>query len=121
MSAYLDYMGGGEALYTGGAGYQDDGTFSAPASSVMPQPVDAGGGPPANYSGMILDVFKFGVGAWNQNEQRKDMVDLRRWEATNAGLFQQGQNAAMFGGRGHVGLIGVAAVGLVLLLLLKKG
>lgn len=118
MSAYLDYTGGGEALYTG-VGPQDDGTFAAPATSIMPQPVDAGGGPPANYSGLIMDVFKFGVGVWNQREARQDMIDQRRWEATNAGLFQQGQAAAMFGRPGQMGVLGLAAVGLVLLLVLK--
>lgn len=116
MSAYLDYQGGGDALYTG---YQNDGTFQAPSVSVMSQPVDAGGGPPANYSGAVLDIFKFGIGVWNQTEQRKDMIDLRRWEATNAGLFQQGQAAAMYGGQGQVGVLGIAAIGLVLLLVLK--
>lgn len=116
MSAYLDYTGGGEALYTG---YQNDGTFESPAVAVMAQPLDAGGGPPANYSGAVLDIFKFGVGAWSAREQRQDMIDLRRWEATNAGLFQQGQAAAMYGGQGQVGVLGIAAIGLILLLVLK--
>lgn len=116
MSAYLDYSGGGDELYTG---YQNDGTFQAPASAVMVQPVDAGGGPPANYSGVVLDIFKFGVGVWNQREQRQDMIDLRRWEATNAGLFQQGQAAAMYGRPGQVGVLGIAAAGLILYLLMK--
>lgn len=118
MSAYLDYSGGGEALYTG---YQNDGTFESPPQAIMPQPLDAGGGPPANYSGAILDIFKFGVGVWNQAEQRKDMVDMRRWEATNAGLYQQGQAAALYGANGGIGIMGVAAAGLILYLLLTKG
>lgn len=121
MSAYLDYTGGGDALYTGDVGPQGDGTFVTPSAGIMPQPVDAGGGPPASYSGTIMDVFKFGVGVWNQREARRDMIDQRRWEATNAGLFQQGQAAAMFGGRGQVGILGLAAVGLIVLLALKKG
>lgn len=121
MSAYLDYQGGGESLYTGDIGPQNDGTFGTPDAGIMPQPVDAGGGPPANYSGAVLDIFKFGVGVWNQREARQDAIDQRRWEATNAGLFQQGQNAAMFGGAGQIGVLGIAAIGLVLLLVLKKG
>jgi len=122
MSASLDYSMG-EDLYTGGSmiGPQDDGTFNSPATAIMSQPVDAGGGAPANYSGAIMDIFKFGVGVWNQREARQDMIDQRRWEATNAGLFQQGQAAAMFGGRGQVGFLGVAAVGLIVLLALRKG
>ena len=116
MSAALDYQYGGDTLYTG---YQNDGTFNSPAVAVMPQPVDAGGGPPANYGAQVLDIFKFGVGVYAQNEQRKDLIDLRRWEATNAGLYQQGQAAAIYGSRGQVGILGIAAVGLILLLVMK--
>lgn len=118
MGAALDYSGG-EDLYTGGVGYQSDGTFSAPNSAVMPQPVDAGGGAPAQYGSQVLDIFKFGVGVWQQNSARQDMIDLRRWEATNAGLYQQGQAAAIYGSRGQVGILGIAAVGLILFLALK--
>jgi hypothetical protein len=118
MGAALDYSGG-EDLYTGGVGYQPDGTFYAPSSSVMSQPVDAGGGAPAQYGAQILDIFKFGVGAWQQADARKDMIDLRRWEATNAGLYQQGQSAAIYGSRGQVGILGIAAVGVILFLALK--
>lgn len=118
MGAALDYSGG-EDLYTGGVGYNSDGTFSAPNVAVMPQPVDAGGGMPANYSAQILDIFKFGVGVWQQNEARQDMIDMRRWEATNAGLYQQGQSAAIYGSRNQVGILGIAAVGLILFIVLK--
>ena len=103
-----------------GVGYQNDGTFGTPSAGVMPQPVDAGGGQPANYSGTILDIFKFGVGVWSQNKQRQDMIDLRRWEATNAGLYQQGQAAAMYGRPGQIGVLGIAAVGVLLLFALKE-
>ena len=103
----------------GGVGPQNDGTYGAPPSSVMPQPVDAGGGPPANYSGQVLDIFKFGVGIWNQQKQRQDMIDLRRWEATNAGLYQQGQAAAMYGRPGQIGILGMAAIGLIVFLAVK--
>lgn len=102
-----------------GVGYKEDGTFGAPAAAVMPQPVDAGGGQPANYSGMILDVFKFGVGVWNQQKQQENLIDLRRWEATNVGLYQQGQAAALLGTQGQMGVIGLVAVGLVLLIALR--
>lgn len=121
MSAYLDYSGGGDALYTGDIGPQNDGTFGTPDAAVKPMPVDAGGGAPANYSSTILDVFKLGVGAWTQTQNTSAMVDLRKWEATNAGLFQQGQAAAMYGKPGQIGIMGIAAIGLLVLLLMKKG
>lgn len=102
-----------------GVGPNSDGTYGIPSAAVMPQPVDAGGGPPANYSGQILDLFKFGVGVWQQADARQDMLDYRRWESTNAGLYQQGQAAAIYGSRNQVGILGIAAVGLILFLALK--
>ena len=102
-----------------GVGPQNDGTYGIPPTAVMSQPVDAGGGAPANYGSQILDIFKFGVGVWNQRENSKDMLDYKRWEATNAGLYLQGQNAAMYGGRGQIGVLGIAALGLILLLVMK--
>jgi len=84
-------------------------------------PVDAGGGPPANYGSTVLDIFKFGVGAWTQSQNNSALIDLRKWEATNAGLFQQGQAAAMYGKPGQIGVLGIAAAGLMILLLMKKG
>ncbi|AVO42731.1 hypothetical protein [Simplicispira suum] len=121
MSAYLDYNGGGEALYTGDVGPQNDGTFGTPGSAVQPMPVDAGGGPPANYGSAVLDIFKFGVSTWTSRQNSQDLIDLRKWEATNAGLFQQGQAAAMYGRPGQIGMLGIAAAGLLILLLMKKG
>lgn len=72
-------------------GPQSDGTYASPVS--MPQPVDAAGGAPGGYAQQVLDVFKFGVGAWQQQQQSQQMLDYRRWEATNAGLTQQGRTS----------------------------
>lgn len=102
-----------------GVGPQNDGTYGIPSPAVMSQPLDAGGGPPANYGAQIMDVFKFGVGVWQQNEARQDMLDYRRFEATNAGIYQQGQAAALYGRQGQLGIFGVAAIGLVMYLALK--
>lgn len=102
-----------------GVGPQNDGTVIAPAAGVMPQPVDAGGGPAASYGSQVLDIFKFGIGAYNASQQRKDMIDLRRWEATNAGLYQQGQARALYGGNGQIGVMGIVALGLIVYLAMK--
>lgn len=71
------------------AGPQSDGTYVSPVG--MAQPADAGGGPAASYGQQILDVFKYGVGVWQQDKARTDLLDYRRWEATNVGLTQQGR------------------------------
>lgn len=130
MSAWLDYTGGdgaggigGEDLYTGGSvGYASDGTFTTPAVAVTAPPVDAGGGGVGQYAPMVMDVFKFGVGVWNQQEQQKRMLDYKRYEATQYGAFMQGQPALTFASGGNVlggasGLMLVALAGLVILLI----
>lgn len=130
MSAWLDYTGGdgpgglgGEDLYTGGVGFQSDGTFSAPAVSMVPQPVDAGGGGVGNYGSTVMDVFKFGVGVWNQNQQQQRLLDYKRFEATQYGAYMQGQPALTLGANGRIvgGASGVVlvAVAVAALLLLK--
>lgn len=102
-----------------GVGPNTDGTYGIPQTAVMSQPVDAGGGPPANYGAQVLDIFKFGVGVWQQQSARQDMLDYRRWESTNAGLYQQGQTAALYGRQGQMGIFGFAAIGLLAYLVLK--
>lgn len=74
-------------------GPQSDGTFGIPYSAGAVTPYDAGGGPSANYGGQIMDVFKFGVGVWQQQQNNTAMLDYKRFEATQAGLYQQGQAA----------------------------
>lgn len=130
MSAWLDYTGGdgagglgSEDLYTGGVGFSNDGTYSAPAVSVTGVPVDAGGGPAGNYGSTVLDIFKFGVGVWNQQQQQQNMLDYKRFEATQYGAYMQGQPALTFGANGRVlgstsGVM-LVAVGIVAILLLK--
>lgn len=102
---------------TDAIGPQQDGTVLNTA--YTPLPVDAGGGTAGSYSQQILDVFKFGVGAWGQNKARQDMLDYRRWEATSTGLTQQGMGtpqgqAAQRGTNGLI-LIGFMVVGALLL------
>lgn len=119
MSAALDYAAGGDAGYTGSfVGPQTDGTYGSPV--VAPQPADAGGGGAASYSSQILDVFKYGVGAYASLQQQQNMLDYRRWEATGGNLTQQGaarpgQTAGGAGmSQGMLLLIGVVVVALVL-------
>ncbi|WP_426303892.1 hypothetical protein ACN9MJ_12795 [Acidovorax facilis] len=132
MSAWLDYTGGdgaggsgGEDLYTGGSdgvGYNFDGTYSAPDVSIVAAPVDAGGGPAGSYGSAVIDVLKFGVGVWNQREARQDMLDYRRFEATQRGAYQQGQPALTFTSGGNVlgGASGIVLIAFVAAFLLLR-
>lgn len=74
-------------------GPQTDGTYNIPTTAMAVQPTDAGGGPPADYSTSVLDLFKFGVGVWQQDQSQQRLIDYKRFEATNSGLYQQGQPA----------------------------
>ncbi len=84
-------------------GPQTDGTFNIPITAGSIIPTDAGGGPPAEYEGSVLDLFKYGVGVWQQDKQQNALYDYKRFEATNNGLWQQGQ-AALFSRTANGGL-----------------
>lgn len=96
MSAYLDAQTG-DPYYTQSVGPQADGTYGIPPTGQAVTPIDAGGGPSGNYGPAILDIFKFGVGAYQQNQNMTAAYDYRRFEATQAGLYQQGRPANLYG------------------------
>lgn len=84
---------GGDATQTNDwsvAGPQTDGTYNIPDLGVQLQPADAGGGLPADYSSGVLDIFKYGVGVWSANQNQQQLLDYKRFEATQNGLHQQG-------------------------------
>lgn len=74
-------------------GPQTDGTYNYPDAAIPINPVDAGGGLPADYSSGVLDIFKYGVGVWQQQQSQSQLLDYKRFEATQKGLYQQGQPA----------------------------
>lgn len=105
----------------GTVGPQFDGTYGQPPASTPVNPVDAGGGLPGSYGQSILDVFKFGVGVWQARDARQDLLDYRRFEATQAGVVQQGQAATQYAiaqqsNTSTLLLLGGAALLLVLLM-----
>lgn len=88
----LNYQSTPDATTT--VGPQADGTYVySPQASTIPQPVDTPAGAPANYSQQILDLFKFGVGTYAANQQSQQLFDYKKYEATNSGLYAQGQPA----------------------------
>ena len=95
MSYALDAWRPGDPVTGELVGPQSDGTFGIPSTAQAVTPYDAGGGPAANYAPQILDIFKFGVGVWQQQSNQTAMYDYKRFEATQAGLYQQGQNAQL--------------------------
>lgn len=117
----LDFAGSGE---TGGTpdviGPQNDGTYVQP-SAAQPnnQPWDTSGNAAGNYSRDVLDVLKFGVGVWQQNDARNQFYDYKRFEATNGGLFLQGRFAGV--GTGGMPLAINPAKSQTLLLLMALG
>lgn len=111
MSAALDY--GLDPYYSQPVGPQDDGTVVVPSISIANQPVDAGGGMPGSYGQQVLDIFKFGVGAAAQSYQQRQLLDYKRWEATQFGPMQQGVPAygvTAGGGGGNGGLLLLALI-----------
>lgn len=103
-----------------GVGPQSDGTNIPADASITPSPVDAGGGVPASYSKDILDVFKYGVGAYTSQQNYKNMLDYKRYEATQGGLYMQGRptvfSQAANGGSGSLVILAAIVIGAVVLL-----
>lgn len=120
----LDFAGAGE---TGGTptdipatvGPQSDGTYAYPgAAQPANQPWDVGGTASGNYSQQVLDVLKFGVGVWQQDQARQEFYDYRRFEATNGGLFMQGRQAlplTVQRGKSSQVLLWLALLGIVII------
>ena len=106
--------------YDLGVGPQSDGTSITPGAGIIPSPVDAGGGAPASYSKDVLDLFKVGVGAYSQQKQQSNLLDYKRYEATQMGLWRQGQPALFSnsaqGGTGNLVVLAAIVIGAVVLL-----
>lgn len=88
--------------------------------TAQAQPVDAGGGSPGVYSGAILDIFKTGISAAAGVYNQKQLLDYKRWEATNRGVYLQGYPGGIgittgSGGGTNLLLIGLAVVAVVVL------
>jgi hypothetical protein len=78
----------------GSIGPQYDGTYSVPSSGVPANtPWDAAGGNTGNYGSDVLNVLKLGVGAWSADRANTQLLDYKRYEATNGGVYQQGSPA----------------------------
>ena len=111
---------------TSAVGPQVDGTYVySPQASTIPTPTDTAGGAPADYGKQILDLFKFGVGAYSADQQNQRLFDYKKYEATNGGLYQQGQGAmlnrtATGSGLSPVVMLGIGAL-VVFALLTHKG
>jgi len=91
--ATLDYTQADQPL----AGPLTDGTYSYPdAAQPSNQPWDSGAPATGGYSADVLNLFKFGVNAWSQNKARNDLLDYKRFEATQGGLFRQGAPANLY-------------------------
>lgn len=101
-------------------GPQSDGTIGTPSAAISPNPVDAGGGAAGSYRKDIIDIFKYGVGAYSQSKQQSDLLDYKRFEATQMGLWRQGQPALFSsspnGGLGNLVVLAAIVIGAVVLL-----
>jgi hypothetical protein len=81
----------------GTVGPQSDGTNFQSFAAYPPSPTDAGGGPPADYSATVLDIFRTGINAYTASANQQAVIDYKKFEATNGGLYQQGRNAYLPG------------------------
>lgn len=102
-------------------GPQTDGTnILSGNAATIPQPADTAGGQPAQYGQAVLDIFKFGIGAYSATVQQKNLLDYKRYEATSGGLYRQGVPGSMPAQAvaGNSNFLMMLAVGLVAVVLL---
>lgn len=104
----------------GGAGPNSDGTFNVPlAAQPTNQPWDIAGGQSGQYGSAVMDILKYGIGAWSSTRQTQNMLDYRRFEATNGGTFQQGQAANVQAVQRQNSLIPLLLIGGLIFILVK--
>jgi hypothetical protein len=121
---WFDKAGANDTLTPNMVGPQMDGTNIIADAAVIAQPSDTAGGQPAQYGQDVLDLFKFGIGAWSDNQKTQQLFDYKKFEATNGGLYQQGRAASMpaaaSGGISPLVIVGIGAI-VVFALLSHKG
>ncbi|EON15329.1 hypothetical protein [Pandoraea sp. SD6-2] len=90
-----DYGGSaGTGLFS--IGPQNDGTYNYPdTAQPVNQPADVGAAATLpNYAPDVFKLLSQGLGALNSDYQMNQMLDYRKYEATQGGLYAQGQAAA---------------------------
>ncbi|QDX21765.1 hypothetical protein FP568_11230 [Pandoraea pnomenusa] len=77
-------------------GPQNDGTYTYPdAAQPLNQPADVGAAATLpNYAPDVFKLLSQGLGILNSDYQMNQMIDYKKYEATQGGLFAQGQAAA---------------------------
>jgi hypothetical protein len=85
--------------YTFTVGPQNDGTYVTPTAALpYNQAVDVGSGSQVgNYAPQVFNLLGQGLSAFTTLYGQNQLLDYKRYEATQGGLFAQGQAAASLG------------------------
>lgn len=76
-----------------GIGPSTDGTYGIPTTAQPNNDPSNTAGFPSITSGSALDILKFGVSAITDSWKFGQVLDYKRFEATNGGVFAQGKPA----------------------------
>lgn len=89
----------GSDTYGFTVGPQNDGTYVSPASALpINQAVDTGTGSSlGNYSPQVFSLLNNGLSAFTSIYNNNAMLDYKRYETTQGGIYMQGQAAASLG------------------------
>ncbi|RQQ65548.1 hypothetical protein [Burkholderia stagnalis] len=85
--------GVGDNTYGFSVGPQSDGTYNVPATAIPVTGSDTGGAG-YNYAPGVFTLLNNGLSAFTNIYQQGQMLDYKRYEATQAGLVAQGNAAA---------------------------
>lgn len=103
-------------------GPQTDGTYAIPSAAQPNNSPQNTAGYPADSSSSALDILKYGVGVITNAWQFNSMLDYKKFEATNGGLYRQGAPAPLSvqaGGMGSPLILALLALGGYLLFVKK--
>lgn len=76
------------------------------------QPVDTAGGVPGDYSQGVIDLFKYGIGAWQSNKAQTNQMDYLKWSTVNGVSSKNGvTSSAAVPSAFSLGNMGTMAIG----------
>lgn len=108
---------GPDYIDNGNVGPQTGGTYDIPATAQQSNlPWDTPGAVRGQYGSDVLGILSQGIGVWSQYAQTNQMLDYRRYEATNGGVYAQGRPAGQMAATGRVQVSGNSNMLLLLLI-----
>lgn len=93
MDGTTDIWGLGSNSYGFSIGPQSDGTYNIPSTGMAIVGASDTGGNGSSYAPGVFNLLNNGLSAFTSIHNNSNLLDYKRFEATQAGLVAQGQYA----------------------------